>query len=79
MDRATWGIDRGLGGRDRVLQVGIRACLILFRTALKDAEFQTEIISENYDDYETFVEVSQERVEVRGIMLVNRKFQDEPA
>ena len=56
-----------------MLQVGIRACLILFRTALKDVEFQTEIISENYDDYETFVGVSLERVEVRGIMLVNRE------
>ena len=52
MDWATWGIDRGLVGRDRVLQVGIRACLIQLRTVLKDAEFQTEIISENYDDLE---------------------------
>ena len=52
IDRATWGIDRGLVGQDRVLQVGIRAFLILLRTVLKDAEFQTEIISENYDDLE---------------------------
>ena len=52
MDRATWGIDRGLVGRDRVLQVGIRACLILLWTVLKDVEFQTEIISENWDDLE---------------------------
>ena len=54
-----------------MLQVGIRACLILFRTALKDVEFQTEIISENYVDYETLVGMSQEGAEVRGIMLVN--------
>ena len=54
-----------------MLQVGIRACLILCRTALKDVEFQTEIISENYDDYETLVGMSQEGAEVMGIMLVN--------
>ena len=45
--------------------------MILLRTVLKDVEFQTEIISENYDDYETLVGVSQEGTEVRGIMLLN--------
>ena len=54
-----------------MLQVGIRARLILFRTALKNGYFQTEIISENDDYYETFVGMSQEGTEVRGIMLLN--------
>ena len=48
-EAAVW-LDWGI--QDRVLQVGIRACLILLRTVLKYVKFQTEIISENWDDLE---------------------------